>query len=60
MKKRQTKLQLHRETIQQLDVRVLPGARGGDEWTGCLSDCTGCPGDDTYTQPAMVERAILR
>jgi hypothetical protein len=44
MKKREKKLQLHRETVLQLDLRSedLVRARGGDEWTGCMSDCTEC------------------
>jgi hypothetical protein len=47
LKKREKKLQLHRETVLQLDVRPLSRmdlikARGGDEWTGCMSDCTEC------------------
>ena len=49
MKKRDRKLQLHRETVRQLDARRLTAgdlgkARGGDEWTGCMSDCTECGG----------------
>ncbi len=48
--KKQKKLQLHRETIQQLD---LSRANGGDEWTGCLSECTACPGDRGFTMPVL-------
>jgi hypothetical protein len=54
--KKQKKLRLHRETIQPLD---LYRANGGDEWTGCLSGCTGCKGDETYTQPVLLDRAAF-
>lgn len=55
--KKQKKLRLHRETVLQLDARTLSRANGGDEWTGCVSECTACPGDKGYTQPAMFEGA---
>lgn len=47
MKKRESKLQLHRETVRQLDTRTLTTeemvkARGGIDWTGCMSECTEC------------------
>lgn len=47
MKKRESKLQLHRETVRQLDTRALTAeemvkARGGIDWTGCMSECTEC------------------
>jgi hypothetical protein len=47
MKKRERKLQLHRETVRQLDARRLDPedlakARGGIDWTGCMSECTEC------------------
>lgn len=49
MKKRDRKLQLNRETVLQLDARRLTAgdlgkARGGDDWTGCMSECTECGG----------------
>lgn len=44
MKKCQKKLHLHRDTVQKLDDIALPRIQGGDEWTGCLSDCTACGG----------------
>jgi hypothetical protein len=46
MKKREKKLQLHRETVCQLDLRAqdLAQANGGVVWTGCMSDCTECGG----------------
>jgi hypothetical protein len=47
MQKRDRKLQLHRETLRQLDARHLTAedlakARGGIDWTGCMSECTEC------------------
>ena len=47
MRKREKKLELHRETVLRLDARPLGHAdlikaRGGDEWTGCMSECTEC------------------
>lgn len=45
MKKRDKKLHLHRETVLALDGGALAIAKGGDEWTGCVSECTACPGD---------------
>jgi hypothetical protein len=47
MKKREKKLQLHRETVRQLDARRLTAvdlanAQGGIDWTGCMSECTEC------------------
>jgi hypothetical protein len=47
MQKRQKKLQIHRETVLRLDRRelsrdALAQARGGIEWTGCMSECTEC------------------
>lgn len=45
MKKSLKKLQLHRETVQNLDGSALAGAKGGDEWTGCMSDCSACGRD---------------
>jgi hypothetical protein len=49
MKKREKKLQLHRETVRQLDARRLTlenlaKAQGGIDWTGCMSECTECGG----------------
>jgi hypothetical protein len=55
MKKRDKKLQVRRETVQQLDGRTLLRANGGIDWTGCVSGCTACPGDDGYTRPVMFE-----
>lgn len=55
--KKQKRLSLHRETVLQLDVNALPRANGGIDWTGCVSGCTQCPGDDGYTQPVAFERA---
>ncbi len=59
MKKREKKLQIHRETLRGLESRTLVNARGGDEWTGCLSGCTGCRTDDTYTQPVLMDAARI-
>ncbi len=47
MQKRDKKLQLHRETLRQLDTRHLSAealvkAKGGIDWTGCMSECTEC------------------
>lgn len=42
MKKREKKLQLHRETVRQLDPAALAKAQGGIDWTGCNSECTEC------------------
>lgn len=47
MQKRDKKLQLHRETLRQLDARRLNAedlvkAKGGIDWTGCMSECTEC------------------
>ena len=44
MKKCLKKLSLSRETVGQLDGSALRQAKGGDEWTGCMSDCTECGG----------------
>lgn len=57
MKKRAKKLQIHRETVQQLDANLLPHANGAVIETGCVSGCTRCPGDDGYTKPVMFEAA---
>jgi hypothetical protein len=57
MKKRERKLQLHRETVRQLDTRPLQDlarVRGGDEWTGCMSDCTECGTRGGIFQDAVV------
>ncbi|HEX2224161.1 MAG TPA: hypothetical protein VHN15_08135 [Thermoanaerobaculia bacterium] len=59
MKKREKKLQVRRETVQQLDLRALPRANGGIDWTGCVSGCGACPGDDNYTRPVMFEGAAV-
>jgi hypothetical protein len=42
MKKREKKLNLHRETVLRLDAAELRRVQGGDEWTGCMSECTEC------------------
>jgi hypothetical protein len=44
MKKREKKLQLHRETVLKLDTKDLVKAQGGIDWTGCMSECTECGG----------------
>jgi hypothetical protein len=44
MKKGLKKLHLSRETVGRLNGSALRQAKGGDEWTGCLSDCTECGG----------------
>ena len=56
MKKREKKLQLNRETVRQLDTRAqdLARVRGGDEWTGCMSECTECGTRGSFQQDAIV------
>ena len=57
MKKRERKLQLHRETVRQLDLRRvsemdLARARGGIDWTGCMSECTECGTQSFVVDPS--------
>lgn len=47
MKKLEKKLRLNRETVRHLEPRELSRqeiakARGGIDWTGCMSECTEC------------------
>lgn len=47
MKKLDRKLRLHRETVLRLDSlelkkEELARAKGGIDWTGCMSECTQC------------------
>jgi hypothetical protein len=42
--KKVNKLQLHRETLRNLDPRDVAKVNGGIVWTGCMSECTECGG----------------
>lgn len=47
MKKLDRKLTLNRETVLRLDSLrqdELVRAKGGIDWTGCMSECTECGG----------------
>lgn len=47
MKKLDRKLTLNRETVRRLDSlrqEELARAKGGIDWTGCMSECTECGG----------------
>lgn len=39
MKKRETKLQLHRETLKKLENEKLGQVQGGIDVTGCVPKC---------------------
>jgi len=46
MKKKNTprkRLSLNKESVRRLTADQSEHARGGVQWTGCLSDCTECP-----------------
>lgn len=38
------KLELSRETLRLLESEQLVRAKGGIDWTGCMSECTECGG----------------
>lgn len=42
MKKLEKKLRLSRETVLHLEPQEIAKARGGIDWTGCMSECTEC------------------
>lgn len=54
--KKMNKLQLHRETLRNLDPRDIAKIDGGVAWTGCLSDCTQCGGGTSIKQPFTIQQ----
>jgi hypothetical protein len=59
MKKINRKLNLHRETLRNLDPRDIAKLNGGVVWTGCLSDCTECGGGTFPKQYTVVEPSLI-